>query len=338
MKLIQKCALLACVLASPMTFAQAADDMDAVESAASTGADPGRFDVSNDACYFRMKELDTIAAKGFKPWDDPRSALRAKPGDGKILGVPAGEWDQTVLAELDAALSVCTGPSSMGSVWDSSFADRVREGLPGYLNLARERIARNARFHEGSASISGASASCEALLDYADSGVSPGMPGYGNAVFGKPFTAYEDADYGFLHEKIDACIGLLEEAGVGGKDEQTAALTRLQQRIASEWPGEQEDLARQQQAAAEVSAKEDARVAEEKRRTKDPTTLERMGDYLRNVGILGFLGCIAAMPKKDRRFKSGYQRDVLPKKPLFIVFVSSIGLIVLGALIGGTWV
>jgi len=294
-----------------------------------------RFEISDNACYNRMQELENLNGRRFQPIEDPWTAINTYTADQAVFGVPATDWDEAVLAEFQAALLTCTEPPSMKSVWGESFLDKVAAGFPGYLALMRERVGLAVRFTEQSTAASGVTASCRQLIGYAPRDYEPLGAG-NNVVFGKTFTDYAEADYRFLDEKIGACVKIVQAAATEAAplDREVQHLLALQKAIATQWPNLQRAQIPRMEAAKRVQADVDSARAEADRRETDPTLIERIGDYMVNVGLLGFMICLGFTAKQDRRFKNGYKNNWTMPKSLAIASISSLVLMLLGWMIG----
>jgi len=333
MKKMKKALILAGAIAG-ICIAAAGQESQPQSQAASSAT--GHFDVSNNACYNRMREVDEVRHDNFALTDDPRTALMNHGVDDKLFGVPVRNWDNAIVHEFLASVETCMEPAGMKTEFGAGLVDKVRAQFPGYLAQVRQRTDRAVLFNDKTSGGAGVTVSCAEMVEYADKRLYPTKPGYDNAVFGKKFAGYTYADYQFLRDKIDTCVDTLKQAQ-GDTDElgtQIKQLLGLQKDIATGWHEQQRELIPKEQAANQVLAERQVAEVEHERRKKDPTFLERIGDYMGKAGLSGLLLGIAATGVADRRYKKGYRPDKLPQKPMRIIFFSSTALLLISWLIG----
>lgn len=294
------------------------------------------FDLSPNACYNRMQQVDLIRREKFSLTDGPWAALVNHSADDSLFGLPLSGWDDALVNEFYASVEACMEPEGMKTEFGAGLPDKVRAYFPDYLARLRQQADRAVRFKENAASSSGTAASCPELVDYADKKANPGRSGFGNTPFGKRLATYEDTDFRFLNDRIDTCVRLMKDAaaGKGELDGQISHMLALQKEISTEWREEQRNLVPAEQAATQAREEQTVAAVEHERRKTAPTMMERIGDYMAKVGFVGIMLCIATSAKKDRRFKGGYRPDWVPQKPMRIVFISSVALIFLGWVIG----
>lgn len=312
-------------------FAQGSDP-----NSQATASSASHFDLSPNACYNRMQQVDLIRREKFSLTDGPWTALVNHSADDSLFGVPLSGWDDALVNEFYASVEACMEPEGMKTEFGTGLPDKVRAHFPDYLALLRQQTDRAVRFKEKAASSSGTAASCPELVDYADKKAHPGRSGFGNAPFGKRLATYEDTDFQFLNGRINTCLGLMKDAAAEKDElnEKINHLLALQKEISTEWREEQRSLIPAEKAATQAREEQAVAAAEHERRKTIPTMMERIGDYMAKVGLIGIMLCIATSAKKDRRFKSGYRPDWVPQKPMRIVFISSVALMFLGWVIG----
>ena len=296
------------------------------------------FDTSGAACYHRLKGLGDLKQKGFasgSAWDE----IGSYKADAKLFGVPTDAWDEPTAIDFFASLDICTEDPTMRSIWDAAFLLHVQQKFPLYLAEKKRHLAAARRYHEVATSQTGMAVACFDLLRY------PATPGAdGTRVFfpfeqtlGKKFLDFTDDDYAFLAQKASACAEQtvqIQDTYKLDLTEDVLALRKLSAAIAQQWKPIQREQIDQLNALSVVKA-EAATVADEKeRRAKAPTLIERFADYIGKAGVIGIIFCLGMTAKQDKRYKTGYKNNWVAPRWLTVTFFSSLGLFILGGLIG----
>ena len=326
--------LLAAFLVSSIGPAHA----EAPAPAADTGTE-ARFEVSSNACYHRLQALDDIRSKAYLPSDNWVAEVLTYNGDDTVFGVPIRAWDQATVNAFYSSLKACTATAGTYERWTTAFVDQTRAGFNGYLAAVKAQRAKAEAYVTKSESTSGASISCKELDDYPenrgrDTG---GAFAAADGTFGKDFAEFTEQDYGFLDQKIDACVALLESVARAGKQDlsdRTARLQQLQKVINTEWKQEQEQALAARQRTVQAKAEGDAKAADAERRVSNPSFLERLGSMMWKAGLVVLGLAYVLTPKTDRRYKSGYKDNLVVLPFVKCMYAGAILLVLIGLSIG----
>lgn len=300
------------------------------------------FDVSGNACYYRMQALDELTSRGFKDKAVDLSYIRDYRADEKVLGLEISAWDEHAFEAFYAALQTCTEPESMRLAWDDKYIDTVNSKLPTYIAEKRENTRVAVQMLK-IASSDGVSFSCIDAINYPLKSKGK-IGGYKNEenylpfdkIFGKDFVQYTDGDYAFVRQKLADCVSLIEStsAKTGNIIADTSKLKKLEGDMAS-WNKIQSEQIVTEDAAKAAREQEQRQKAEGERRKNDPSFFEKIADYLGKFGVVGVIVSGIALPKKDGRFKNGYKNNATTPGWVLPTMIGSIAMIFLGWVLGG---
>lgn len=322
------------------------------EAPAPAAAGTALFDVSNNACYARLHELDEGG------WARPRAKGESRTGshgafvfkqkdlrqykpDPPVFGLPLSGWNDRVLEQFYLALQVCTEPAGMKLVWGDKFLAAVKAELPIHIEEVREnqRIADQMNTVSSSAGIG---LSCIDALDYPLQSKARGS-GHTDEenylpfaeTFGKDFIGFTEKDYAFIRQKLADCDSVIASgsAQTGLPVGDISKLKKLTADMAG-WTtiqAEQTTLHNAQAAAADAAQRQ---VIETDRRKNNPSFFEKFGDYLFKVGIFGFIGSGMLLAKKDGRFRTGYKNNKTTPAWVSNTLWCSLAMVLLGGFLG----
>jgi hypothetical protein len=265
-----------------------------------------------------------------------------------LMGRNINEWGAENINELVSVADQCSNVdatskqmwhSALGHVQSGNYLDYVKNGLLNYIEGSKRANYLHGQFYDKETSSNGIATSCHNMLNYPHGHRSKLDPNeyYGQPsqdLVGKDFIKFSPDDFSFLEKKIDKCVSILDEFAKHGVyvTEMTSRLRSLHEGMKS-WPSIQAEAIKDQDEQDLIEKQQKEKQIEAKRKETDPTILESIAKYMNNAGILGLLVSIAAIPKKDKRFKSGYKDNA--KRPAWVTttFIASIFLMLISSLL-----
>ena len=292
------------------------------------------FGTSAEECSKRINQIMNLYPS-FVVYAD----IRKDTLDEEVLELKLSDWNESALDAFYPALFNCQNWQSI-----SDWSALVKTKLPIYIAEKQKNALLADRLNKADTS-AGVSLSCMDGLDYplpsrgrytqtndtTDYSVYQPM----NIQFRKDFAQYTDADYSFVRQKLAACASVIDDftTSTGNPVADSTKLRKLSTDIAG-WGSFQTKLIGEQNVATAAAEASQLKKTEEDRRKNNPTFIERVAGYLKGVGTIGFLLSLAMVPRKDARFKTGVKNNAKIPGWVWITFAVSIGMILLGGVIG----
>lgn len=236
-----------------------------------------------------------------------------------ILDIPVSQIDDHVISIAARNLDTCIGARknitamNLSGVPDFEKNFRfVAEELRKRYNFAVAISKQNQLSNDLSLSCVGLVEGLREYQPYAEKKMRFVPIDFDSLVYGKLFGEYASKDFEVIGHLIESCRPVYQEG---------AALDMLQKDVLSKfdllsdgfshWGVAQQSAIELRNKELEQRAKDEAVAAERKRRQENPTFIERSGDFLGKVGMVG-IGLFSLLWVRDRRFKSGFKNNNEP--------------------------